>query len=251
MEEENEAPGDIPPSMACLRYLCAIEGLCFPALDEELLCSEIEYLLGGRLQTEASPGTIEGRVNDILEVCERNFMAMSLSGEEAFWVRAVGVLVHEWVQAVPPYSLMRLVGAIIMARFNFIQDQGNFDVPDNMVACNADILLFNTLLYSDGDELVLDVDWGVDFIVGHLEASRDRKRELYWREHGTTAMPDDIVTTLPVTGQPNPRPGTSLAWFQERYEAWVECLDYLGSDPDELARAFILFNDNYSNNRSF
>jgi hypothetical protein len=216
-------------SVTSVQHLYATHGLLFKAPPEDLQCSEIGQLLGDIQGRQTAAAWVEFRVNYILEQCDVEFMTMLLFNENAFWVSAIERVARGWEEAIPPHPFIRLVKALLTARYNYIATHG-FLLPDGDVACSADILLFSFLLYQNAHHTVFEtpnvsvVDWDTDTIENRIDCSRLHKAQRWTRVHRSPLRCDlsdpevfDELTDLIRTRGP---PTKTLQSLQEEYEAW-------------------------------
>ncbi|RSL58550.1 hypothetical protein CEP53_006090 [Fusarium sp. AF-6] len=218
-------------STTSVQHLHAIHGLRFRTPQEDLECPEIGRLLGD-LQGQPAPAVwVLLRVNRILEYCDFEFMTMVLFKERAFWVSAIQRVAQEWREVIPPYHFIRLIKAILAARYNYIARHG-FLLPESEVANSANILLFNFLLYKEVHQTEFGtpgvsgvVGWGRDTIENHLEQSRIHKAQRWTRIHGSAApfpfydlsnprVFDEVTAFIRNRGPPT----RTLQSLQEEYE---------------------------------
>ncbi|KAM0435829.1 hypothetical protein ACHAPT_002720 [Fusarium lateritium] len=211
------------------QHLCAIEGLLFRIPPGALQCPEIGQLLGDIRGRQTAAAWVEFRVNYILEQCDIEFMTMVLQNENAFWISSIERVARNWREAIPPYHFIRLVKAILTARFNYIIAHG-FRIPDNEVACSANILLLNFLLHRDRHQMVFEAQgtsvagWNRDLITDHINYSRGFKARRWAQIHGSALLCDlsnpilfdELVAFIMARGPPT----RSLRSLQEEYETW-------------------------------
>ncbi|RSL71463.1 hypothetical protein CEP54_001359 [Fusarium duplospermum] len=219
-------------SVTSAQHLHAIHGLLFRIPPEDLQCPEIGRLLGDQGGRQSPAAWVELRVNRILEQCDFEFMTMVLFTERAFWVSAIERVTGEWQEAIPPYHFIRLIKAILTARYNYIARHG-FLLPDSDVANSADILLFNFLLYKEVHQTEfgtsgvsgVGLGWGSDTVENCIEASRLHKAQRWTRIHGSAPFPfydlsnprvfDEVTAFIRNRGPP----ARTLESLQEEYEA--------------------------------
>ncbi|KAJ4180865.1 hypothetical protein NW755_011397 [Fusarium falciforme] len=165
----------------------------------------------------------------MLEQCDVEFMTMVLFNENAFWVSAIERVSRGWEEAIPPHHFIRLVKAILTARYNYIATHG-FLLPDGGVACSADILLFSFLLYQNVHQTVFEtpnisvLDWDTDTIENRIDCSRLHKARRWTRVHGSPLRCDlsdpDVFDELTALIRTRGPPTKTLQSLQEEYEAW-------------------------------
>ncbi|KAI8715215.1 hypothetical protein NCS52_01028800 [Fusarium sp. LHS14.1] len=212
---------------ASVQYLYVIHGLLFRTMPDEPECPELGQLLGNVPGHQITASWVESRVDCILEQCDFEFLTMTLFNENEFWISAIERVAQRWEEAIPPYHFIRLVKAILTARYNHIEARG-FRLPDGDVACSADILLFNFLLYSIDHQTVSGIPsvpvpgWDTATIEYRLACSRRHKAQRWARVHGTTLRSDpavfDELAAMILTRGP---PTKTLQSLQEEYEDWL------------------------------
>lgn len=168
-------------------------------------------------------------VNCILEQCDIEFMTMVLFDENAFWVWAIENVSRRWEQTLPPHHFIRLVKAILTARYNYITTHG-FLLSDGEIACSADILLFNSLLHQNVHQTVFGIpkgavlDWDIDTIKDRIECSRLHKSQSWTRMYGSKLLYDlsdpEVFNAQTDLIRNRGPPTKTLQSLQEEYEAW-------------------------------
>ncbi|KAJ4314017.1 hypothetical protein N0V84_009124 [Fusarium piperis] len=216
-------------SATSVQHLYATEGLLFRTPPEHLQCPEIGQLLGDIRGRQTAAGWVEFRVNYILEQCDVEFMTMVFFSENAFWISAIERVARRWLEVIPPYHFIRLVKAILTARFNYIAVYG-LRLPDSDVACSANILLFSFLLHRGAHQMVFEApdvsvaEWDRDVIEDHIDSTRAYKVQRWTRIHDYALLYDlsdpivfnEIVNFIRARGPPT----RTLQSLQEEYETW-------------------------------
>lgn len=207
-----------------------MEGLLFRTPPADLQCPQVGQLLGDIRGRQTAAAWVEFRVNYILEQCDVEFMTMVFFDENAFWVSAIERVARRWQEVIPPYHFIRLVKAVLAARFAYIAAHDSFRLPDSDVACSANILLFSFILHQDAHQMVFRApnlsvtDWDRDVVEDHIDYSRAYKAQRWSRIHGSALYYDlsnpDVFNELVDLIRTRGPPMRTLQSFQEEYETW-------------------------------